>query len=170
MKAPSPVGELGNVEMTQALVLSDTHWEAIGSDLLMTGYLPASGGLPALQHCLEQGCSVRPLAQVLDFAAAGPGAASNGDSSSSSSSSRDDGSQASTPGPSGSIGDDPGYRRTPNSADHKVCTILSAVSGSGPHLLLRSDTKESLRPWTIRLHRKLLDPGPSGCVGTDPGS
>ena len=122
VKAPSPVGELGNVEMTQALILSDTHWEAIGSDLLMTGYLPASGGLPALQRCLDQGCSVRPLAQVLDFSAAGPGA-----TSSSGSSSRDDGSQASTSGrgSEGSLGDDDGSRRTPNSADRKVCKLHS---------------------------------------------
>ncbi|KAK9852810.1 hypothetical protein WJX84_003994 [Apatococcus fuscideae] len=134
VKAPSPVGELGNVEMTQALVLSDTHWEAIGSDLLMTGYLPASGGLPALQRCLDQGCSVRPLAQVLDFSAAGPGAAI---------SSRDDGSQASTSGGASEsfVGDDSGYRRTPNSADHKVAGFYKtwerwgALSNFSPHYI-----------------------------------
>lgn len=42
------MGELGFVEMTQALDLCDTHWRQVGPDLLMTGYLPCSGGLRAL--------------------------------------------------------------------------------------------------------------------------
>ncbi|GJP50996.1 hypothetical protein CLOM_g10149 [Closterium sp. NIES-68] len=37
--APSPVGDLGFVEMTQALELADISTEIIGRDLLMTGYL-----------------------------------------------------------------------------------------------------------------------------------
>ncbi len=47
-RAPTPVGELGFVEMTQALELTDTQWQQVGPDLLMTGYLPCSGGLSAL--------------------------------------------------------------------------------------------------------------------------
>ena len=39
VRAPSPVGELGNVEMTQALTLCDTQWEPSGSDLLLQGQL-----------------------------------------------------------------------------------------------------------------------------------
>ncbi len=108
VKAPSPVGELGNVEMTQALLLADTQWEAIGSDLLMTGYLPASGGLQALERCLDQGIPTRPLAEVLDYSAAGPGSGS-----------RDAGAQASTSGRS-SEEDSHDFRRTPNSANSKV--------------------------------------------------
>eukprot|EP00850_Spirogloea_muscicola_P000564 SM000002S05644 [mRNA] locus=s2:1316738:1320337:- [translate_table: standard] len=37
--APSPVGELGFVEMTQALQLSSIGFETIGPDLLVSGYL-----------------------------------------------------------------------------------------------------------------------------------
>ncbi|KAK9790777.1 hypothetical protein WJX73_009297 [Symbiochloris irregularis] len=54
VRAPSPVGELGNVEMTQALTLCDTTWEPSGADFLLQGYLPASGGLSALQQRLAR--------------------------------------------------------------------------------------------------------------------
>ena len=37
VRAPSPVGELGNVEMTQATELTETKWECIGKDMLLTG-------------------------------------------------------------------------------------------------------------------------------------
>ncbi|KAM3101600.1 bifunctional diaminohydroxyphosphoribosylaminopyrimidine deaminase/5-amino-6-(5-phosphoribosylamino)uracil reductase RibD [Phormidesmis sp. 146-12] len=37
--APSPVGDLGLVAMTQALELERVSWEAIGSDFLLQGYL-----------------------------------------------------------------------------------------------------------------------------------
>lgn len=37
--APSPVGELGLEKMTDALLLQKVSWEAVGSDLLVTGYL-----------------------------------------------------------------------------------------------------------------------------------
>jgi hypothetical protein len=37
VRAPSPVGELGNVEMTQALTLLDTAWQGVGPDMLLTG-------------------------------------------------------------------------------------------------------------------------------------
>ncbi|CAH1433206.1 unnamed protein product [Lactuca virosa] len=37
--APSPVGELGMVEMTQALELSDVSYEQIESDVLISGYV-----------------------------------------------------------------------------------------------------------------------------------
>ena len=47
-RAPTPVGDLGFVEMTQALPLAETTWQIVGPDLLLTGYLPASGGLRAL--------------------------------------------------------------------------------------------------------------------------
>jgi diaminohydroxyphosphoribosylaminopyrimidine deaminase/5-amino-6-(5-phosphoribosylamino)uracil reductase len=38
--APSPVGDLGFDRMTQALNLTNVQWQAIGSDLLISGYLP----------------------------------------------------------------------------------------------------------------------------------
>lgn len=53
MRAPSPVGELGNVEMTQALSIIEPHWQGIGQDMLLTGYLPASGGPEALDAALS---------------------------------------------------------------------------------------------------------------------
>ncbi|MEX0270956.1 bifunctional diaminohydroxyphosphoribosylaminopyrimidine deaminase/5-amino-6-(5-phosphoribosylamino)uracil reductase RibD [Leptolyngbyaceae cyanobacterium UHCC 1019] len=38
--APSPVGDLGLKKMTEALTLNPVSWRAIGSDLLIEGYLP----------------------------------------------------------------------------------------------------------------------------------
>ncbi|HEY9642540.1 MAG TPA: bifunctional diaminohydroxyphosphoribosylaminopyrimidine deaminase/5-amino-6-(5-phosphoribosylamino)uracil reductase RibD [Coleofasciculaceae cyanobacterium] len=38
--APSPVGDLGFTQMTDALVLEKVKWQAIGRDLLVQGYLP----------------------------------------------------------------------------------------------------------------------------------
>lgn len=37
--APSPVGDLGFREMTEALMLERMTWEAIGADFLLQGYL-----------------------------------------------------------------------------------------------------------------------------------
>jgi len=37
VRAPSPVGELGNVEMTQALPLADAAWRPVGPDMLLSG-------------------------------------------------------------------------------------------------------------------------------------
>lgn len=54
VRAPSPVGELGNVEMTQATELSKTKWECIGRDMLLTGYLPSSLGPAALNSELDE--------------------------------------------------------------------------------------------------------------------
>ncbi|KAF6260871.1 dihydrofolate reductase-like domain-containing protein [Scenedesmus sp. NREL 46B-D3] len=52
-RAPTPVGELGNVEMTQAVSLLEPAWKQVGPDLMMTGYLPSSGGLSALEQALS---------------------------------------------------------------------------------------------------------------------
>lgn len=38
--APSPIGDLGATEMTEAIVLRRKKWRQIGSDLLLEGYLP----------------------------------------------------------------------------------------------------------------------------------
>lgn len=51
-RAPTPVGDMGFVEMTQAIQLEGTRWEASGPDLLLTGYLPLSGGPAALAASL----------------------------------------------------------------------------------------------------------------------
>jgi diaminohydroxyphosphoribosylaminopyrimidine deaminase/5-amino-6-(5-phosphoribosylamino)uracil reductase len=47
-RAPTPVGDLGFVEMTQALAVGGARWEQVGPDLLLEGWLPASGGPRAL--------------------------------------------------------------------------------------------------------------------------
>ncbi len=39
-RAASPVGELGLTQMTEALVLEQLRWEAVGADLLIEAYLP----------------------------------------------------------------------------------------------------------------------------------
>eukprot|EP00240_Pyramimonas_obovata_P002222 CAMPEP_0118926750 /NCGR_PEP_ID=MMETSP1169-20130426/4373_1 /TAXON_ID=36882 /ORGANISM="Pyramimonas obovata, Strain CCMP722" /LENGTH=457 /DNA_ID=CAMNT_0006868371 /DNA_START=263 /DNA_END=1632 /DNA_ORIENTATION=- len=46
-EAPTPLNDLGFVEMTQALDLAEVKYEQIETDLLATGYLPTSGGLAA---------------------------------------------------------------------------------------------------------------------------
>ena len=52
-RAPTPVGELGFVEMTQALQLQQVEWGQTGQDLMLTGYLPNSGGGRTLAAALE---------------------------------------------------------------------------------------------------------------------
>ena len=39
--------------MTQALSIIEPRWQGIGQDMLLTGYLPASGGLEALDAALS---------------------------------------------------------------------------------------------------------------------
>ncbi|KAL6779588.1 RFD2 [Auxenochlorella protothecoides x Auxenochlorella symbiontica] len=46
--APTPLGELGFVEMTQALQLAEVEWRPVGPDVVCQGYLPSSGGPAAL--------------------------------------------------------------------------------------------------------------------------
>ncbi|NJR65235.1 MAG: bifunctional diaminohydroxyphosphoribosylaminopyrimidine deaminase/5-amino-6-(5-phosphoribosylamino)uracil reductase, partial [Leptolyngbyaceae cyanobacterium CRU_2_3] len=37
--APSPVGDLGLTQMTDALVLEKIKWQPVGNDFLIAGYL-----------------------------------------------------------------------------------------------------------------------------------
>jgi diaminohydroxyphosphoribosylaminopyrimidine deaminase / 5-amino-6-(5-phosphoribosylamino)uracil reductase len=39
--APTPVGDLGFTQMTQAITLERVQWRTVGSDCLMEGYLPS---------------------------------------------------------------------------------------------------------------------------------
>lgn len=64
---PSPVGDLGFVEMTQALPLVEAEWNPIGEDMLVTGYLPASGGLDAVAAKALERRSTRPPQGELHF-------------------------------------------------------------------------------------------------------
>ena len=78
-RAPTPVGDLGNVEMTQAVNLVDPLWKQVGPDLMIQGYLPSSGGLLALESAL----SYPGRKQGAIPAAAGTTSGSGGSSSSS---------------------------------------------------------------------------------------
>ena len=53
-RAPTPVGDLGFVEMTQALEISNTTWKQVGPDLVFSGYLPSSRGPRALAEIAQQ--------------------------------------------------------------------------------------------------------------------
>jgi diaminohydroxyphosphoribosylaminopyrimidine deaminase/5-amino-6-(5-phosphoribosylamino)uracil reductase len=66
--APTPLGDLGLLEMTQALQLADTSFELVGPDLLVSGYLPASGGLSAVTAAAAAATATatHPLNQLTD--------------------------------------------------------------------------------------------------------
>ncbi len=85
-RAPTPVGDLGFVEMTQALQLADVQWQQVGTDLLLTGYLPQSGGLRALAAAAAAADvpDAGPAAQglVLGSSSSGSSGSSSGSSSS----------------------------------------------------------------------------------------
>lgn len=52
--APSPVGELGMVEMSQALELIDVEYEKVGKDMLVSGFLqPILDVAPVIPSCDE---------------------------------------------------------------------------------------------------------------------
>lgn len=53
-EAPSPLGDMGIRLMADALDLNDVEWTTSGSDLVVTGYLPASKGPAALHQMLLQ--------------------------------------------------------------------------------------------------------------------
>ncbi|KAL9255133.1 Riboflavin biosynthesis protein PYRR, chloroplastic-like protein, partial [Drosera capensis] len=58
--APSPVGELGMVQMTQALDLLDVCYEQIGPDMLISGYLqPIPEPTPAIPS-MDETCAIDP--------------------------------------------------------------------------------------------------------------
>jgi diaminohydroxyphosphoribosylaminopyrimidine deaminase/5-amino-6-(5-phosphoribosylamino)uracil reductase len=67
--APTPLGDLGLLEMTQALQLSDTTFELVGPDLLVSGYLPASKGLRAVAAAAAAATEapMPPLAEEVQF-------------------------------------------------------------------------------------------------------
>ncbi|KXZ44943.1 hypothetical protein GPECTOR_60g720 [Gonium pectorale] len=88
LRAPTPVGELGFVEMTQAVELVDTEWSQVGPDLMIQGYMPSSGGLWALEATLEAGdeeaaaAAVAPSVHLPAAGTAQPAAASTSSTSS----------------------------------------------------------------------------------------
>ncbi|WPT17708.1 Riboflavin biosynthesis protein PYRR [Picochlorum sp. SENEW3] len=50
--APTPMGELGFVEMTQAIDILHPQWSTVGPDVMISGYLPISSGPKALADSL----------------------------------------------------------------------------------------------------------------------
>ncbi|KAG2431801.1 hypothetical protein HXX76_009296 [Chlamydomonas incerta] len=78
LRAPTPVGELGFVEMTQAVELVDTEWSQVGPDLMITGYMPSSGGLWALEAALEGGDDDTAAAAAAEPSVHLPGGSSSG--------------------------------------------------------------------------------------------
>ncbi|KAL6970726.1 hypothetical protein U1Q18_030418 [Sarracenia purpurea var. burkii] len=58
--APSPVGELGMVEMTQALELIDVCYEQIGPDMLISGFLQPIPDLTPLIPSVEETSVIDP--------------------------------------------------------------------------------------------------------------
>ncbi|XP_010426181.1 PREDICTED: riboflavin biosynthesis protein PYRR, chloroplastic [Camelina sativa] len=69
--APSPVGELGMVEMTQALNLMDVCYEQVGPDMLVTGFLQPIPDLipviPSEDATVEIDPSVNPFESSIIF-------------------------------------------------------------------------------------------------------
>lgn len=63
--APSPVGDMGMVEMTQALNLADVSFEQIGPDMLITGYLQP---IPDLKLQVPEGLDELSPAEAASFA------------------------------------------------------------------------------------------------------
>lgn len=59
--APSPVGELGMVEMTQALNLTDVSFQQIGPDMLISGYLQPIPDLVPTIPAIEATSVVNPI-------------------------------------------------------------------------------------------------------------
>lgn len=69
--APTPVGDLGMVEMTQALDLIDVCYEQIGPDLLVSGFLhpvpDLTPAIPSLEEASEIDPSISPYESSVIF-------------------------------------------------------------------------------------------------------
>ncbi|KAK1372283.1 hypothetical protein POM88_028476 [Heracleum sosnowskyi] len=65
--APSPVGELGMVEMTQALELSDVCYEQISPDMLISGFLRPLPDLTPLVPSMDQTFAWDPYSVFSNF-------------------------------------------------------------------------------------------------------
>ncbi|KAL1813368.1 riboflavin biosynthesis protein PYRR, chloroplastic [Daucus carota subsp. sativus] len=64
--APSPVGELGMVEMTQALELSDVCYEQIGPDMLISGFLQPVPDLSPSVPLMDETSAIDPSISPYD--------------------------------------------------------------------------------------------------------
>lgn len=65
-KAPSPVGELGMVQMSQALKLSDVSFEQIGPDMLISGYLHPIPDMSPVIPSLDETSAIDPSVKSYD--------------------------------------------------------------------------------------------------------
>ncbi|XP_020110716.1 riboflavin biosynthesis protein PYRR, chloroplastic isoform X2 [Ananas comosus] len=66
VNAPSPVGELGMVQMSQALDLIDVSYEQIGPDMLISGYLQPIPDLSPVIPSADETSSVDPTVSPYD--------------------------------------------------------------------------------------------------------
>ncbi|KAL4186571.1 hypothetical protein AMTRI_Chr09g34580 [Amborella trichopoda] len=66
LKAPTPVGELGMVEMSQALNLTDVSFEQIGPDMLISGFLQPIPDLTPVIPTLGDTSSIDPTLNPYD--------------------------------------------------------------------------------------------------------
>ncbi|CAI9274974.1 unnamed protein product [Lactuca saligna] len=64
--APSPVGELGMVEMTQALELIDVSYEQIGADVLISGFLQPIPDLTPVIPSVDETSAIDPSLSPYD--------------------------------------------------------------------------------------------------------
>ncbi|KAL8159201.1 hypothetical protein V2J09_000738 [Rumex salicifolius] len=64
--APTPVGELGMVEMTQALDLIDVSYEQIGPDMLISGFLEPIPDLGPNIPAVDETCKLDPTIKPFD--------------------------------------------------------------------------------------------------------
>ncbi|PIA43410.1 hypothetical protein AQUCO_01900060v1 [Aquilegia coerulea] len=66
VNAPSPVGELGMVEMSQALNLTDVSFEQIGPDMLISGYLQPIPDLTPVIPSADEISAIDPTVTLYD--------------------------------------------------------------------------------------------------------
>ncbi|KAI6682619.1 hypothetical protein NL676_036500 [Syzygium grande] len=64
--APSPVGELGMVEMTQALDLIDVCYEQVGPDMLVSGFLQPIPDLTPVIPSVDETSAIDPTVTLYD--------------------------------------------------------------------------------------------------------
>ena len=118
------MGDLGFVEMTQALVLEDAAWCQVGPDMLLQGYLPQSGGLRGLAAATSGPGPLPPDGR-------GSGAEASGSSSGSGAGASSSGS--SSGGGSGRRGRGRAVAATPVAEFYKSWDRYGALSNFSPH-------------------------------------
>jgi len=140
--APTPVGDLGFVEMTQALEITEGVWSASGPDMMLEGYLSSTvPSLAALDEELDALLAVRQARAARGGAAGGAGPSAG-------------------PGPAGA-GGDAGEAAAPAAGAalpgskgvaefYKACDEWGALTNFSPHpvrLALEGEGEGEAREW-----------------------